>query len=95
MTEQEQKTKIETLERRKKGFIQNRAITAAAFLLILYDLIKTALQNKPSWQFYFFMILLLVAFVGIALYGTWNIKKIDKEIARIKNSKDEDTYENS
>lgn len=80
MTSEERKQKISALERRKKGFMQNRSITAVVFALILYDTIKAGREDNPAWYFYLIMGIMLACLVFIAIRGTLATKKADKEL---------------
>jgi hypothetical protein len=88
MTEQEKKDRIGLLERKRKGFEQNRNIAVLVICLLGYDTWKSSIKNKPEWYFFLVMFILMLALIGIIIRDIIQIKKINAAIQVTQNNED-------
>jgi hypothetical protein len=91
MLEQERKDRISLLERKKKGFEQNKNISILVICLLGYDTWKSSIKDKPEWYFFLLMFILMLALTGIIIRDFIQIKKINAAIQITQNNEEGDS----
>ena len=89
MTEQEKKDRIALLEKKKKGFEQNRTISVVVLGLIGYDTWKSFNESAPVWYFFLIMGLLMAAVTAIIIRDSIQIKKIEDAVKKTQSEESE------